>query len=104
MVEVAGQPADDRLVARIGKAQPAAGQATQVPVRADEHDRAAHLLHLHRRDHAGRGAAVDDHVGRRLLRFARLRRERTAHEQRTESEHDSSGQHGQFLLAISHNG
>ena len=47
VVELARKPADDRLVARVGEAQPAAGQPAQVFVRTDDDHRFAHPLGLH---------------------------------------------------------
>ena len=62
VVKLAGQAADDRLVAGVGEAESAAGEAAEMFVRADEDDRLAHLLGLHGGGDAGRGQAVDNHV------------------------------------------
>jgi hypothetical protein len=62
MIKITRQAADDRLVARVGKAQPAAAQTAEMLVRRNDDDRLAHLLHLHGGGDGGAGAAVDDDV------------------------------------------
>ena len=53
VVELAGQAADDCLVAGVGPAQAAAGEPAQVPVGRDDDHRLAHPGGLHRRRHRG---------------------------------------------------
>ncbi|OQB99637.1 MAG: hypothetical protein BWX80_03624 [Candidatus Hydrogenedentes bacterium ADurb.Bin101] len=62
VVKVAGQAADDRLVARIRKAEPAAGQSAQVFVRRHDHNTFAHFHRLHGGDYRRGSAAVHHHV------------------------------------------
>ena len=62
VIEVAGETADDGLVARVGVAQAGAAQAAEVDVGADDDDRLAHLLGLDGGDDPGGSAAVDDDV------------------------------------------
>ena len=62
VVKVARQPADHRLVSRIGETEAPARQPAEMLVRADDHDRLSHLLRLHRGDHRGGRAPVDDDV------------------------------------------
>src|SRR5262245_13612702 len=62
MIKIARQPSDDRLVSRVGEAKPAARQAAQMFVWANDHDRLAHLLRLHRGNDARGSAAIDHHV------------------------------------------
>ncbi len=62
VVKLPRQSADDRLVARVGEAQPARRQAAQVLVGRDDDDRLAHFLDLHGGGDGGGGAAVDDDV------------------------------------------
>ena len=61
-VELAGDAADGRLVADVGRPQAAGGQAAEALARLDQHHRLAHPRRLHRRRHAGGRAAVDHHV------------------------------------------
>ena len=63
MVELAGEAADDGLVAGVGEAEPARGEAAQMLVRADDDDGLAHALGLHRGGDRAGGAAVDEKVG-----------------------------------------
>ena len=67
MVEVAGEAADDGLVAGVGQAEPAGGEAAEVFVRADDDDGFAHLAGLDGGGDGRAGAAVDDQVVRRLM-------------------------------------
>jgi hypothetical protein len=62
LVEAAGEAADRSLVADVGVAQAARGEAAQAPAGIEEDHRAAHAARLHGRDHAGRVAAVHDDV------------------------------------------
>ena len=63
VVELAGEAADDGLVAGVGEPEAAAGEAAEVLVGPDDDDGLAHPLRLHRGGDGGGGAAVDDDVG-----------------------------------------
>ena len=52
LVELAGDAADGRLVADVGGAQAAGGQAAEVLARLDQHDALAHAGRLNRRGDA----------------------------------------------------
>jgi hypothetical protein len=64
VVEVAREAADHALVARVGEAEAAARQPSEVLVGADDDGRLSHLLRLDRGDDARRGSAIDQEVGR----------------------------------------
>ena len=53
MVEIAGQPADHRFVADVGRAKPAGRQTADVIRRLDEHDALPHLASLNGGNDAG---------------------------------------------------
>ena len=61
VVEVTGEAADDRFVARVREAQPTGGQSSPVFVRTDD-DGLAELPRLNGGDDPGGCAAVDDEV------------------------------------------
>src|SRR5437870_4043576 len=60
LIEFARDAADGLLVADIGGAQPAGGEAAEVLAWLDEDDRLAHACRLNGRADAAGGAAVDD--------------------------------------------
>ena len=61
-VELAREPADRRLVANVGGAEAAGGQATDMPARLDQHGRLPHRAGLDRRHDTARRATVDNEV------------------------------------------
>ena len=63
LVEAPRPPADGGLVADVGGAEAAGRQPADVEVAVDQRDRAAHAHGLQSSDDAGRGGAVDAHVG-----------------------------------------
>ena len=62
VVKIAGESSDDRLVAGVGEAEAAAGESAEMFVRTDDHDGLSHLLRLHRGDHGGTAASIDDEI------------------------------------------
>ena len=61
-IKLAGDAADRRLIAHIGRAKPAGGHAAQVPSRLDQHNAFAHAPRLHGGDHTAAGPAVYNDV------------------------------------------
>jgi len=81
VIKLPAQTADDRFVSRICEAQAAAGEAAQMLIRADNDHGFAHARRLHRRHHAGAGAAINNQVGL-MNRRGRLSGDRqSCHEQ-----------------------
>ena len=64
MIELARKAADHGLVAGVGPAEAAGGEAAEMLLRADHDDGLAHPLGLHGGRDGARSAAVDDDVGR----------------------------------------
>src|SRR5690606_39808915 len=77
-----------RLVPRVGPTEPAAGEAAEMGVGTDDHDRLAALGGPDRRDDRRAGAAVDDDVAFDRFVLRRERREGKADEQ---GENDGDG-------------
>ncbi len=62
MIKLAGEPADNRFVARVREAKTAAGKAAQMPLRTHDDNGLAHPPGLHRGHDPSRSAAIDDKV------------------------------------------
>ncbi len=81
MIEIARQPANDRLVACVSEAEAPAAESAEMLVGRDDHDGFAVFFGLHGGDHAGRSATVDDNI---VLGRAESAREQTATKESSE--------------------